>query len=280
MTTEHNQSKPVVFIHAISSDIGIAMAQRYLRDGFEVAGTYRSQELLHQLSGVPKSQLFYCDLLDHASQIDSIAAFAATGLRWDTFISCASIPTPLTRFFESDFDIFDESVHVNAVEQLRYLHELFPYRNCKCENNIVFWGGPGINAAVSNFSALIVAKMMLLKMCELLDFEYDFLNVFILGPGWTKTKAHNLILNDKDVSPEKYAETKHFLENEPGTSMDDIYNCLRWLSDKGRNVAGGRNFSVVHDFWNTPELESALLNDPDMYKIRRHKNNWKDKQDG
>ncbi|MFH1851422.1 MAG: SDR family oxidoreductase [Candidatus Neomarinimicrobiota bacterium] len=275
-----DNQKPVVFIHSISSDIGIAMAQRYQRDGFTVAGTYRSRALLHQLQPIPASQLFYCDLLDRESQRQSLAEFADTGLRWDTYISCASIPTPLTKFFECDFDEFKESIHVNAVEQLRFLHGLFPYRNNAIKSDIVFWGGPGINGAVSNFSALTVAKLMLLKFCELLNLEYQFINAFILGPGWTKTKAHNVILQHKDVSAEKFAETKHFLENESGTSMDDIYSCLRWLCDQGRAVAGGRNFSVVHDHWGTAELKEELLNDPDMYKLRRNRNNWKDRDNG
>lgn len=278
MSNEQGSKKKVVFLSAITSDIGIALAKRYSRDGYVVAGTYRAKNLLHELIALPDCHLYYCDLDDRETISSSLSQFAALGLRWDTFISCAAIPTPLTGFFDSDFDEWSRSVHVNAIEQWCVLHGIYPFRNVEAVANVVFFAGPGTNNAVKNYSALIISKIMLIKMCELLDAENEDLNVFIVGPGWTRTKVHNLILNDPNVSPEKYSETLNFMKNQQGTSMDDIYNCIRWLSEKGRPVTGGRNFSVVHDYWGTEELSQALLDDVDMYKLRRFRNDWKDKE--
>ena len=140
-----------------------------------------------------------------------------------------------------------------------------------------FSGGPGTNNAVTNFSALTLSKTMLLKSCELLHAENEDINAFIVGPGWTRTKTHDAILSDPHVSEEKRQGTLDFLSSNSGTSMDDIYDCIRWLSEAGRAVAGGRNFSVVHDHWGSDELAQELSNDFDMYKLRRYRNDWKDK---
>jgi NAD(P)-dependent dehydrogenase (short-subunit alcohol dehydrogenase family) len=278
MKEVRKDNRKVVFISSITSDIGIALAKRYSQDGYVVAGTYRSKELLPELANLPFSHLYYCDLEDKETINHVVSEFSQEGLVWDTFISCASIPNPLTKFFESNFDEWSYSIHINAIEQLRVLHAIYPFRSIGRVSNIIFFAGPGTNSSVKNFSSLTVSKIMLIKMCELLDAEYEDINVFIVGPGWTKTKAHERILSDPHVSPEKYKETLEFMKNKQGTSMDDIYECIRWLNDKGRNIAGGRNFSVVYDCWGTNELAGALLTNPDMYKLRRCHNDWKNKE--
>lgn len=280
MSVKSNPESKVVFFSSITSDIGIALAKRYSKDGYSVAGTFRSRKLLPELISLPNCHLFYCDLDNVQTIRDSIAQFAALGLYWETFISCAVWPPPLTNFFASNFDEWSRSVHVNAIEQLRVLHGLYPLRNREVVANVIFFAGPGTNNAVKNFSVLTVSKIMLIKMCELLDAENEDLNVFIVGPGWTKTKTHQLILSDPHVSPEKYSETLNFMRNQQGTNMNDIYGCIRWLSARGWQVAGGRNFSVVHDVWGSEELAEELLKDTNMYKLRRHGNDWKDKVDG
>ena len=73
-----------------------------------------------------------------------------------------------------------------------------------------------------------------------------------------------------------FERVKKFMDsNDKGTSFEDIYRCLQWAASMGREVAGGRNFSVVHDKWGTERLESELKRDNDMYKLRRYQNNWK-----
>lgn len=262
---------------SITSDIGIALAKRYVADGCTVAGTYRSKKLLPQLEEIPEERLFFCDFSDCDSINNSVEAFKKTGLKWDTLIFLAAMPQPLSAFFECDFDVWSTAMHVNAIEQLRTLHAMYPFRAGGRDCNVVFFSGPGTNNAVQNFSAAAVSKHVLLKMCELLDAENPDLNAFIVGPGWTRTKTHDEILADPSVSDEKKRETEAFLVGQQGTSMDDIYRSIEWLCSKGRKVAGGRNFSVVHDPWGTEELARQLAIDNEMYKMRRSGNGWRPK---
>jgi len=275
------KAQKVVVIISITSDIGIALAKRYSGDGYTVVGTYRSKGQLNELAGVPDCHLFSCDISSKDSISEFVKGYKELDLAWDAFISCPCTPLPLEPFFESDFDEWNDSVHVNAIEQLRILHQLHPFRNKEQISNVALFAGGGINKSVVNFSAYTISKIMLIKMCEFLDSENQDLNIFIIGPGWTKTKTHNLVLEKADKAGEKYHLTQEFIKSEKGTSMDDIYGCIRWLSKQGKRAAGGRNFSVVYDKWKgegSGDLARELAADIDMYKLRRFKNQWGVKQ--
>lgn len=268
--------KKVVFISSITSDIGMALAKRYAQEGYALVGTYRHKNLLPELKSIKDIHLIHCDLGDGKSVQRSIEAYRRLRKPWDIFISLAAQPQPLQSFFKCHFKEWEKALHINAIEQLRTLHAIYPLRDKKKNCDVIFFAGPGTNNAPKNFSAAVLSKIMLIKMCELLDAENKDLNVFIVGPGWTKTKTHELYLKDKHISMEKRQEVLNFLHSKEGTSMEDIYDCLCWLSSQGKEVAGGRNFSVVHDPWKGPSshrLAAALKKDAHMYKLRRYKNN-------
>ena len=62
--------------------------------------------------------------------------------------------------------------------------------------------------------------------------------------------------------------------NNEGIDMDEIYKAILWLSIKGKKVAGGRNFSVIHDQRGEEQLATNLFADENMYKLRRYGNDW------
>jgi NAD(P)-dependent dehydrogenase (short-subunit alcohol dehydrogenase family) len=201
--------------------------------------------------------------------------FETLDLKWDIFISLPCTPLPVKAFFECDFDEWSESVHLNAIEQLRILHHMHPFRNRKSISDVVLFAGGGVNNAVIDFSAYTISKIMLIKMCEFIDAENKDLNIFIIGPGWTETKVHNIILENIDKNSNKYKQTIELLSNHNGTSMDDIFDCISWLCNQGKDIASGRNFSVVNDHWhgrNNRILAEELKKDSNIYKLRRFKN--------
>lgn len=269
--------KKVIFFLSLTSDIGIALAQRYAAEGHTIVGTYRTEKHLALLKDIPNCHVLYCDVADPASIRQCVAEYQKLQLPWHTFISCPCTPLPLGAFFTCDFDEWSDSIHVNAIEQLRFLHALYPLRAQAPLSDVVFFAGGGTNNAVLNFSAYTSSKIFLIKMCELIDAETPDLRTVIVGPGWTKTKTHYVTLEHVDKSDKKYAETVDFMERSEGTSMDDIYGCITWLCAQDRAVVGGRNFSVVHDHWKrgvNTALAAALGADANMYKLRRSGNNY------
>ncbi len=263
-----------VFILSVSSDIGLFLAREYLKNGDRVIGTYRTKaRALQTLEAQKGCVLIRCDISKGRSLQTLYDRYAALKTPWDIFISCVGEPRPVQAFFDADFDAWLDSVTVNSFAQLRVLHLLYPLRKKGKKHHAVFFAGGGVNKPVRNFSAYTVGKILLIKMCEYLDEENKDLNIFIVGPGWTKTKIHQLILNDPHVSADKYRLTQEFLTHEQGTSYQDIFDCINGLVRQGKAVASGRNFSVVHDPWRGRPADSLirqLKKDPHMYKLRRH----------
>jgi NAD(P)-dependent dehydrogenase (short-subunit alcohol dehydrogenase family) len=265
----------VVFILGINSDIGTALAQRYRAQGYTVIGTYRNKNHLNTLLTQPGIRLLHCDIAKKSSVRKCLDKFRKLAQKWDIFISCAGTLEPIGSFFDCDFNRWEESITVNAISQLRFLHGMHPFRRKGRLCQVVFLAGGGTNSPLTNYSAYCTAKIMLIKMCELLDDENRDLNVFIIGPGWVRTKIHNQTLKSRLRSGKNYDRALKFLRSDnPGTPYQDIYDCIHWCIRQGRQAAGGRNFSVVHDRWRNKGLSLArqLRADTNKFKLRRFKN--------
>jgi NAD(P)-dependent dehydrogenase (short-subunit alcohol dehydrogenase family) len=265
---------PTIFILSVSSDIGEQLALDYLRRGFQVLGTFRKN--------LPSSLLsekyfcgLQCDVTSPECKNQLVEFFTSRNLHWDIFISCVGQLAPVGLFFENNFESWTQSVETNSVAQLRALHAVHPFRRPGQINHVVFFAGGGTNNPFRSYSAYCLGKIALIKMCELLDDENPDLNVFIVGTGWVRTKIHEQTLAAGALAGIGYDKTRQFMEqNTPGTSHGEISALISWGIEQGRAVAGGRNFSVVHDGWESggSELAASLLADSNKFKLRRHSN--------
>jgi len=263
-----------VFILGAGSDIGTRLALMFAGQGARVAGTYRSKASAAELEKHADIKLFSCDAADPDSIRRMAEDYGRLRLPWDIFISCIGVLEPIGRFFSLDFQTWENSVRVNSLAQLRALHALHPHRRPQTLNHAIFFAGGGTNSPFREYSAYCLGKIMLIKMCELLDDEDPALNAVILGTGWVNTKIHRQTLNSA-AAEEIRARTAEFLQSPgKGTSYEDIFACIDWCIRSGRELVGGRNFSIVHDGWRNggADLLAQLRQDPGKYKLRRHGN--------
>jgi NAD(P)-dependent dehydrogenase (short-subunit alcohol dehydrogenase family) len=166
-------------------------------------------------------------------------------------------------------------MQVNALAPLRLVRRLYPMRRRAAPPAVAFFSGSGTNNAAPAYSAYCASKILLIKMCELLDAESDDTSFFIIGPGIVRTKIHEQTLRAPERSGANYRKVVDFLgSGNPGTAHDDIYACLRWCVRAGKAATGGRNVSLVHDAWRDggAGLARALARDGDLYKLRRFGN--------
>jgi NAD(P)-dependent dehydrogenase (short-subunit alcohol dehydrogenase family) len=264
-----------VFIAAISSDIGGQLARRYRDRGYDVIGTYRSEDNLEVLRNDPAIHLLRCDISEPASIAAAVSQFASLGMPWETFISAVGQLSPVGNFFTSDMGDWSASVWLNSVAQLQLLHAMFPHRQPATISKVGFLVGGGINGPFTNYSAYCLGKIMLVKMCELLDDEYPDIHTIAVGTGWVDTKIHRQTLEASHRAGTNYERTVEMLSSgRKTTSYQDIFDCIDWSFGQQRQATGGRNFSVVHDAWRRePErLLKSLLHDSNRYKLRRHGN--------
>ena len=263
-----------LIVLGINADIGSQIAERYINEGFKVVGTYRTKNNnFERLEARGSIKLFQCDI----TKIESVKAFSTfistSGFRWTNFFSSIGSTEPIRRFFQCDINDWTDSLHLNFTSQLVALHELFPYRNQTRRASINFMAGGGTNSAMIPYSAYCASKIALIKACELLDAEEESIKVQILGPGLVRTKIHEETLSAAERAEENFCRIKNFLDSsDAGSSYDDIFRCLRWLDEAPKEIVGGRNFSLVHDAWGTPELIDQLRHDKDKFKLRRFGN--------
>ena len=263
-----------VIILSISSDIGNFLANQYLGRCWRVIGTYRQKE---NLKGLKENQceLFKVDMTKPQQIKAFISNLKQRRVRWDRLISSVGSLLPAQDFFACDFDQWQESILINAIGPLRLLHGLYPLAQKKA--TVVFFAGGAANGTVVHMSGYAISKIMLTKMTEFIDAEYPQLHICIIGPGWTKTKIHEDILKNKSVDPAKRLQTKNDLKHKPSTSLFDIDACIEWVCSQPKELTSGRNFSVVYDPWRQDKRQSlvaALKKDVNMYKLRRHGNNF------
>ena len=264
---------PVVVILGLSSDIGRELAVRFDSDNWTVWGTYRNSEGIAKMP--PGVISVFCDLTSQDAIKQAVVAFQLENLRWDLLIIAAGTEQPIGPFWDCDDDEWDGGIAINALAPLRFVRGLYPMRNQIGTPSVAFFSGSGTNNAAPAYSAYCVSKIMLIKMCELLDAESSDTSFFIVGPGIVRTKIHQQTLSEPERSGYNYQKVVHFLDsNNPGTGHDDIFDCLKWCYTTGKSVTGGRNISLVHDSWRDggEDLALELRQDGQIYKLRRFGN--------
>ncbi|MBM3954301.1 MAG: SDR family NAD(P)-dependent oxidoreductase [Planctomycetota bacterium] len=262
---------PEVFIAGANADIGNALLRNFAADGWRVGGTYRNTS--PELTGAPDSaEPFFiaCDFSLPGFAGEVAERYTSAGREWDVFISAVGTMLPVGPFMETPFADWEQGLRVNLLSQLELVHSLYPYRRPDKVAHVVLLAGGGTNGPFRNYSAYCLSKIGLIKACELLDDECADLNAFIVGPGWVRTKIHAETLVSGARAGENQARTRDFLDSgDSGTAHDVIYRCIRWGIEAGREVAGGRNFSVVHDPWREAGFSARLKADGNLCKLRR-----------
>jgi NAD(P)-dependent dehydrogenase (short-subunit alcohol dehydrogenase family) len=264
-------------ILGITSDIGRELALRLELDGWQLVGTYRGNVNRKRRLGKTWT-LIPCELASPASVRRAAAAFHERKISWDLLIVAAGTEEPIGDFFDCDAKEWERGFTINALAPLRLLREIYGLRRARRQCSVALFSGSGTNNAAPAYSAYCASKILLIKMAELLDAECRRTNFFVIGPGIVRTKIHQQTLVSPKKSGANYKKVVDFLRSAtPGTSHDEIYRCLTWCVAAGKAVVGGRNVALVNDGWRDggAQLASALRDDVDLYKLRRHGNQRK-----
>ena len=264
------------FFVSISSDIASHIALRLLDQGVKVGGTYRTESdtvrklaergaVLHQLDCASKES------------IKALLNDEKVGANWQLLMISPATMNPINRFDLCNWDDWEKSFELNSLRQFQFIHSMLDRRDKDKLSDVplVFlWSGPGTNNAPVYYSAEISAKIAQIKMCELLDKEFEDIRFVIVGPGWVNTKAHKETIDAMNSAGSNYARTVENLKSGKTTSLQTIYEFFCWAWSQKKRVISGRNFSIRGDIWGSSLLEQKLLTSEDSFKLRRFDNDW------
>jgi NAD(P)-dependent dehydrogenase (short-subunit alcohol dehydrogenase family) len=266
----------MAIVVSAGSGIGTAICAHWRERGWQVCGTYRTPsgdtDSL-QKAGV---RLIQCEMADAKSVSKACDLLRDVCPVWDVLVVCTGTLEPVGLFADQDFDEWEQSLQVNLLAQLRVVHELLPTRRPAGNRSpcVLFFAGGGTNSAPVRYSAYTLSKISLIKMCELLDAEMPDVRFMIVGPGWVRTKIHCATLEAAEQAGGNFEETVARFESGNFVNLSEVVECCDWLVDVPREVMGGRNLSLAHDKWRDERLKHALLEQPEMYKLRRSGNEW------
>lgn len=268
-------------IISLSSDIALALLNKWGQEGWNIVGTYRNRpDIHHDLSN--KVRLLHCDLSDAGSCDQAAKEILSLMPAWDVLIFATGTLVPIGPFLKNNIDDWHTSVQINFINQIRLAHRLMNGLNTQSDNapSVIFFAGGGTNNAVLGYSAYTLSKIALVKMCELLDSEISHAKFSIIGPGWVNTKIHNetLAAGEKNTAG-NYTRTVERIKNNKWTSCSDVIDFIEWTIRQPKEIVGGRNFSVAHDDICNSNFIEKISNTPDMYKLRRFMNESFVKQD-
>lgn len=267
MASQSAEADRTVVLLSGNSGVGAALLDFYLADGAQVIATHRAPDALATYDDDPRVETLRLDLNDPASL--AAAGDALADRPWDLFVAANGTMEPIGPALEVDAHAWRASIAANALAPVELLQRMRPAAR---ENAAVaFMAGGGTNNPFTNYSSYCLSKILLIKLCELLDDEEPDLKTFIIGPGYVKTPIHDQTLRAGARAGANREKTLAFLDGGDGTPLRDVYDCIEWCAAQPRDVIGGRNVSVVHDPWRDggAALAAALRADPDMFKLRR-----------
>lgn len=259
-------------IISISSDIGYNLALEWLKEGYQVFGTYRSMSQncisLKNLG----AQLIECNLSNSLSVTNSINYLKEIN-EWDAIVIASGTQEPIGPFIDCDFDDWEDSIKVNFTSPMRLLQGILKniIKNKENSTKVILFSGGGSNGAVPNYSAYTSSKIALTKMCELLGEEIENLTISILGPGWVNTKIHQETLEAGTSAGDGFKKTKEVIADKKFYPLKKVIQCINWILKSDKNLVNGRNFSSVHDPWESESID-LILENKNNFKLRRFGN--------
>jgi len=261
-------------LFSISSGIGYSLALKLLKEGYCIYGTYNTfsnevQEL--QDLGVT---LYKCNLLLDEEVDKTLSKIVSEVKNWECLVVLQASMNPIGKLLDINMQEWEDSIKLNFINNVKIIKELLPSRTTKVCPSVISFAGGGTNNATENFSAYTISKISLIKMTELLYAEYYDTKFTCIGPGWVDTKIHQETIKAKENATHAYNDTITHINDNNFTKMNNVIDCILWIINSKKEIVSGRNFSVVHDDWGKDSLNNELLENENMYKLRREGNKW------
>lgn len=232
--SEDDKERKVLILGA-SSDIGLAMAQKYLDAGFRVTGHFhRKPEALRSLSlSHPGLDLLELDLSDLSSVQSAAQDPVITGC--DALVCLAAFSAPMS--LESiDIDLLTQTMNVGALANYIFLSTLGPAMANRGWGRIVIGSSIGVRfgGGVDSFAYALANHA-----CEFIprltrDWAASNVLTNVVRIGVTNTKGHSKFSN------RNLAERELLIPIQRAADRREIADYLFWLGSEQNTYVTGQ----------------------------------------
>ncbi|MCH5320551.1 MAG: SDR family oxidoreductase [Eubacterium sp.] len=254
--------KKRVLITGVSKNIGKSICKRFVDEGYEVIGTYKSffdeeenrKVFIKEFENVT---LFKVDLTKHTDVSNFINKMKK--YRFDVIINNAGIlnmtddNTVLNEFIDFDIDAFVDLINCNLISVARICIEL---KECIKNNGniIIISSESGSNGAFASIS-YNASKAALINLTRSLSNNFAYYNnirVNCVSPGWVETQNGKMNTNSNNLFVQKIAKVTPMMRNAKPKEIADVVYYLTteqasFITGANIIVDGGySNFDVIY----------------------------------
>ena len=181
-----------IIILGISSDIGKFLAKQFVKNGYDVVGTFNNPNNIKNISN-KNIKLIKLNINNLSNK--KIKELKSNSKNWDIIISCFGSIKPLGKYFENSINDIKKCFDINFFSNIEIVKSIIGER--KKKSYIFFFSGSGSNGPSYELSAYCLSKILLIKSAELISEEYPDINCTTIGPVFIDTKIHNYLKTKK-----------------------------------------------------------------------------------
>lgn len=213
-----------------------------------------------------------CDLRD-PQQVSALIGRALEEFGFITaLVNNAAVLGPVGPAWETSMPDWEEAMQVNLMAPVLLCRLAIPAMKNAGYGKILNLSGGGATGPRPCFSAYAAAKTALVRFTEILAHETRGLGIDVnsIAPGVLKTRMLDQMLAQ---SPEKIGESEYVRVRELAAHSDESLEraaglALFLISQESDGISG-RLVSAVWDPWETLAERRAILNESDIYTLRR-----------
>jgi len=269
-----------ILITGASEGFGLAVAERCLAEGADVAICARSAERIERagatLRASARAQQRVVASAADVSNPDAVKALVANAVQQlgelDGLINNAGIYGPKGLIEEVDWTEWSRAIEINLMGTVLPCREVLPGFRRRGSGKIVNLSGGGATAPLPRLSAYAASKAAVVRFTETLaeELRETGIDVNAVAPGALNTRLLDEVLA---AGPDKVGKT--FYERalkqkaDGGAPLDKGAALCAFLLSGASDGISGRLLSAVWDPW--PDLPSrrAELSESDIYTLRR-----------
>lgn len=270
-----NLKNKTIVITGAGRGIGEKIAEAVATENAAVAILSRSKnELKSVLKKIqinsPASNCYTADVSDLDSLREASSRLLSEFGPIDCLINCAGIQMPIGKFYDSDIDSWTKNIQINLLGTVNAIHLFMDSIIRNGKGKIINFSGGGAVYPRPNFSAYAVAKTGIVRLTEILAYEFKErkIDVNVVAPGAINTKMLDEIIDAGVSAGNEYSEALKRRE-EGGNDINKVVELVKFLISDYSDGITGKLISAQWDPWDNKDFQNLLRNDTDFGTLRR-----------